>query len=117
MPINLDPTKPRSWSALKAYWRHIRGACGRCGKAIDYDGTRYVWVTIGNRLVRKENPLALDVGHILGRDIDHRKEWAPIDTRPEHAVCNRSAGAAYGNRKRGALRRIRRQAVITSREW
>lgn len=104
MPINLDPTKVRSWRALRTYWRHVRGDCARCGRPIDYDGPRYFYVVIGNGVrERRQNPWALDVGHIMGKDIDPRLMWAPCDTQPEHARCNRRAGARYGNRKRARL--------------
>jgi hypothetical protein len=109
--IDLDPTRARSWVALRAYWRQVRGVCGRCGMEIDYDGPRYVRVGGGRR---RENPWALDVGHILGADLDPRQWWAPVDTRPEHARCNRRAGARYGNRKRAATRR---SFLRTSQHW
>jgi alanyl-tRNA synthetase len=32
--VDLDPDKVRSWAALRAYWRVVRGPCGRCGGPI-----------------------------------------------------------------------------------
>jgi hypothetical protein len=119
MAVDLDPDKVRSWTALRAYWRVVRGPCGRCGGVIHYDEPRYRvgWrrrVIAGQAVLvrtRIENPWALDVDHILGRDIDPRQCWAPVDTRPTHSRCNRRAGAAYGNRKRGQLSRLSRRSA------
>lgn len=115
--VDLDPTVERSWNAIRDYWKVVRGPCRRCGGPIAYDVPRYryIWLKDGTR-VRRENRWALDVGHILGQDIDQRKRWAPIDTAPEHARCNRAAGARYKNAKWGDIRRtiIR---VRTSRNW
>ncbi len=123
MPIDLDPYAVRSMQALRAYWRHVRGPCGRCGQPIDWDGPAYRMYIVNGRTVRRYNPWALDVGHIVERDRDRRCMYAPIDTRPEHALCNRKAGAVYGNRKRGALRALRARAsrsmppLRTSKAW
>jgi hypothetical protein len=122
MPIDLDPTKPRSELKLREYWRHMRVRnCARCHRPIDYDGPRMFEIVkrINGRLVRqwKQNPWALDVGHIVEKDITRKRLYAPIETRPEHAICNRKAGAAYGNRKRGRIKRLRAQALRTSRDW
>lgn len=98
MPPRFAPTgdprlKTYSWAGIKRHWRKQREAqcqAGRCllpGVPIRYDGPR--------------GPDSLDVGHRLGRDVDPRHEWTVDETRPEHQRCNRSAGATYGNRKRG----------------
>jgi len=128
--IDLDPTHVRSWPLLRAYWRHMRQACARCHTAIDYDSPRYVYVWTDGRGYRhrsfvrvpgakqRVNVWTLDVGHIMGRDIDPRSEWAPVDTQPEHVRCNRQAGARYGNGKRARTRLMRRAAILdTSRDW
>jgi hypothetical protein len=100
------------------YWRQLRGPCARCGGPIRYDESRYRYVIKDGIKRRIENPWALDVGHIIEQDRDSRKLYAPNETRPEHARCNRKAGAAYGNRKRGWQRRVARMSVLrTSREW
>ena len=114
MPINLDPTKPRAWTYIVLYWRHMRGPCARCGGIIDYDGPRYYRVLVGGEYKRKVNRWALDVGHIIEKDIDRRRLYAPIDTQPEHVYCNRSKGAQYGNRKRALLKM---RNLRTSRQW
>jgi len=117
--IDMDPTIVRSWPAIIAYWHHVRGPCARCGGPIHYDEPRYRMVTTRAGIRRRiENKWALDVGHKLGRDLDPRTVWAPVDTQPEHAYCNRRAGAIYGNVKRGWRRRVARASVLrTSRRW
>jgi hypothetical protein len=121
MSIDLDITKERNWIQLRAYWRHIRGPCARCNGIIDYDGVRYRYVImrVNGILIRRrqENPLALDVGHRIEADIDRRRFYAPIDTQPEHAYCNRRAGARYGNRKRAIVSAGNRSILRTSRRW
>lgn len=114
MSIDMDPYRIRNWKALIEYWKAVRGNCARCGGPIDYDGPRFrVFEYYGKRITR-QNPWSLDVGHKSVKDRDPRTMWAPIDTQPEHARCNRAAGAAYGNRKRGA---VVRQRLKRSREW
>jgi hypothetical protein len=115
--INLDPTVPRSIIALRVYWRQLRGACARCGGRIHYDEPRYRYVMRDGRRIRVENPWALDVGHIKEQDLDPRKMYAPNETRPEHARCNRAAGARYVNRKRGGRYVARYAILVTSRKW
>jgi hypothetical protein len=128
-PVNLDPTVIRSWPAIRRYWRHLRQDCARCGKPIQYDEPRYKVIIENGRKRRIENPWALDVGHIIDVLLDPRFTgkyittgliWAPIDTQPEHAVCNRRAGAAMGNAKRKKETRKIMPPVPplkTSREW
>jgi len=121
MPINVDVYAARPLPQLRAYWRHVeRLPCARCGGQIDYDGPTYVQVWVDGRLKRKGNPFALDVGHKVEADLDKRKWYAPIDTQPEHARCNRKAGAQYGNRKRGResmQRKAFRVTLRTSQRW
>jgi len=125
MPINLDPTVKRNWQEIRKYWRQVRGPCARCGEAIHYDEPRYAQViTKGGRLKRIENPWALDIGHKLTRDrtrVGQRVSYptgliAPEDTQPEHARCNRRAGAIYGNNKHN-VEPVINTNVKTSREW
>ena len=65
--------------------------CQAPHQPIDYAGT---------------GPWSLDVGHIVGRDEARALGWtrtqinAIQNTHPEHARCNRAAGATYGNAKR-----------------
>ena len=60
----------------------------------------------------------LSVGHIIEVDRAPELMWDEENLRPEHArrtahcVGNYSAGATYGNRKRGA-----RQPAPVSRQW
>ena len=124
MAVNLDPTVERAWWKIREYWRVVRGPCGICGGEIDYDGPRYTHVIKGDKLVRVENTLALDVGHIVERDLTRGEgkripyptgRIAPIETQPEHALCNRSRGARYGNRKRQS--REKPANFNTSRKW
>lgn len=108
-PITGDPRlKTGAWADIKRHWqRERRPQCeaGRCllpGVPIRYDGPR--------------GPDSLDVGHRLGRDVDPRHTWTVDETRPEHERCNRSAGASYGNRKRG-LHVIVMHNPLHTRDW
>jgi 5-methylcytosine-specific restriction endonuclease McrA len=67
--------------------------CGKCGHAV-------------------VKGMAWDVGHIISQDIAPHMAHDPSNWRVEHRHCNRSAGARYGNRKRGIMR-----APASSREW
>ena len=69
--------------------------CGKCGRAV-LPG------------------MAWDVGHIVARDIAPHMTHDPANWRIEHSRCNRSAGATYGNRKRG-MRRL--SLPTSSRTW
>lgn len=69
--------------------------CWRCGRMVTED-------------------MAWDVGHIIGRDVNPEYTHDPNNWAPEHSYCSRSAGARYGNAKRGG--RLRR-AAPTSRDW
>lgn len=57
--------------------------------------------------------MAWDVGHAIETDRAPDLTYDPDVHRVEHAYCNRSAGARYGNAKRSGRRRPR----WTSREW
>lgn len=88
-----DPLlKGRDWAELRAYWRKRRLPCARCGGQIDYEAP-------------KTSPDAFDLGHIIGRDEARALAWprarinSVANTQPEHARCNRSAGAQYRNAK------------------
>lgn len=91
------------WAALVAYWRAELErrplACARCGGPIQRGGRRGPW--------------HLDVGHKDNRADDPRRVWRIEDTQPEHARCNRSAGAAFGN----ARRRHSPRRPIQSEDW
>lgn len=54
-----------------------------------------------------------DIGHAVEIDSNPEGMWDPSLIRIEHRSCNRSSGAAYGNRKRAGRRRI----PPTSRPW
>jgi hypothetical protein len=88
-------TDPRmgtpQWKQIRAYWQSIRPEqceATRCllpGEPITYTEQR--------------TRTSLDVGHILDRNGDERTQWTITDTRPEHAHCNRSAGASIRSTK------------------
>lgn len=67
--------------------------CWRCGG----------WITSATDLT---------IGHVIGVDEAPHLMWEPDNLRPEHRRCNFSAGATYGNRKRGAS-----APAPTSRQW
>lgn len=70
---------------LLAELRRKGGApCPRCGKAMD-----------------PQRPALLDVGHV----VDVALGGGDGPRRLEHSACNRSAGAAAGNRRRGGAPR------------
>jgi len=69
--------------------------CGKCGHAVV---PGMLW----------------DVGHIIARDVAPELTHAPDNWRVEHRHCNRSAGATYGNKKRG---RQRHGIPAPSRPW
>lgn len=124
MRINLDIYAKRSWPEIKRYWRHIRGPCSRCNLPIDYDGKYWEYIYENNSIKKVVNIWALDVGHIVEKDLDPRTDinrwengrtWCPAETQPEHVKCNRRYGARYGNRKRGMVRQFNK--LRTSREW
>ena len=75
------PDHRRMRAAVAPHVRSGRAVCTRCGKPI-----RLVRDALG-RLV----PEPWDLGHS-----DDRRTW----TGPEHASCNRSAGARKGNAQR-----------------
>lgn len=67
--------------------------CWRCGQIITQD-------------------MAWTIGHVIEVDRAPELMWDEENHQPEHATCNFSAGAAYGNRKRGQA-----QPSPTSRRW
>lgn len=67
--------------------------CWRCGRTITPD-------------------MQWTIGHIIEADVAPELMWHPDNLAPEHARCNYSAGARYGNRKRR-----RRLPSYTSRTW
>ena len=54
--------------------------CGRCGQPIDYDAPA-------------EDPASFTLGHILPWSTHPHLREDPANHRPEHAGCNKSAGA------------------------
>jgi hypothetical protein len=50
-------------------------------------------------------------------DLGHDDQDRSLYTGPEHALCNRRAGARAGNRVASRNRRRRREALVTSRAW
>ncbi len=96
--------EPHSSGAYRRASRLTRAAaelaqapCWRCGYPIDYDATVGPW--------------RYTTGHVI--ELDRGGDLTdPDNLRPEHHRCNSRAGAIYGNRKRGQLRRLK-----TSRTW
>lgn len=88
-----NQTDPRmgtpSWRAIRAYYQTQRPT--QCEAPICLLPGRPI--TYGPRC-----PTSLDVGHIESRATDERTQWLLSDCRPEHARCNRSAGAALRKR-------------------
>lgn len=72
----------------------LPAVCWRCGRIITAE-------------------MRWDVGHLVEVDRDPEGAYEDDGYAPEHAYCNRAAGAAYGNRKRGAARAV----SPTSRQW
>ena len=69
--------------------------CARCGRPVE------AW-------------MSWDIGHTIEVDRAPELMWDSALHRIEHSRCNRAAGAAYGNHKRGARRR---RFPPTSRDW
>lgn len=96
---------------LRSYWTKARVTqchADRCllpGRPIRYGGT--------------PGPDSMDVGHITPVvKQPHRKAWAITETRPEHRLCNQTAGTILGNRLRGVRRaRVKAASLDTSRAW
>jgi 5-methylcytosine-specific restriction endonuclease McrA len=100
-----DPAlKSAAWRAVRAYW--VAVATPQC------QAPRCLLPGVPIRYTGKRGPDSLDVGHRVPRARDGRTTWAIADTRPEHARCNRSAGAYIGKRntpKRAQPRPIQSQ--------
>lgn len=107
--------KPLGRKGLRAYWVRAKVAhcqADRCllpGRPIRYDDP--------------PGPDSLDVGHIVPvAKQPGRRAWAITETRPEHRLCNQTAGTILGNRLRG-MRRARAKSstpsvgLDTSRAW
>jgi hypothetical protein len=60
---------------------------------------------------------AWDIGHIIAQDIAPYLTHEQSNWRVEHRGCNRSAGAIYGNRKRGHAPRPLQKLPTPSRKW
>ena len=99
--------------ANRAYWKRQKRPCARCGGAIDYTGKTFIVINGKRRL----NPLALVVGHIVGRYEAKRMGWneaqinALSNTQPECARCSVKSGARLGRRLQGV--KTRRQLAAT----
>lgn len=103
-----DPLFSRAdWKTARQYWMSNDAPCARCGQPID-------------RLAPAGHPASLDVGHVVSRHQARQMGWTPgeinalVNTQPEHATCNRAAGARMGNRLRLAQEPC---SPITSRRW
>jgi hypothetical protein len=92
----LDSRKHKVFN--RAHWMRERKPCARCGKAIDYDGPRYL-------ADGRPNPDYLCVGHKIGRADGIRLGMSPAElndltnSQPECYSCSvGSAGGAPGLR-------------------
>lgn len=90
--------------------------CRRCGKPVN------MALPYRDPRTGKVNPMSKSYGHAHELDANGQ----PYGGRLEHLRCNVSAGAAYGNRKRGKRRRTSsaplrtspdQGAVDASRDW
>ena len=95
-----DPRSTQRFARIRQRWYHWGATnntpCARCGQPIDYTQT-------GN------HPQAPNLGHII--EIDRGiNPYDETNMQLEHARCNASAGATYGNRKR-------RNTRPQSRRW
>lgn len=113
------PNDPRLTShhwrkVVRPYWQAKRLPCARCGKAIDYDGPRYLTTITGKRRL---NPRYLCIGHKVSRNMARRMGWtdeqadAIANTQPECQACSNSSGAREGQRMQAA------RTPTTYRRW
>lgn len=84
---------PRVTRLRREMERELPAICWRCGQVI----------TPG---------MDWTIGHVIEIDRAPELMWERENHRHEHARCNFSAGATYGNRKRGAA-----MPSPTSRQW
>lgn len=114
------PTDPllatTAWrTTIRQYWIRQHLPCARCGRAIDYEGPRYV-VMAGRRRL---NPRYLVVGHKVSRAIAKRTGWteqqinALTNTQPECNHCSVTSGARDGQRAQAKRMAAKRMATIT----
>jgi hypothetical protein len=102
-----------TWTKAQAYWageqRRRTLHCARCGQAIVRGGPRGPW--------------SLDVGHIVSAAQALDNGWsiaqanALTNTQPEHAKCNRLAGAHHGASRRWGRQSIVTMSPVTSGTW
>ena len=96
-----DPRKTRRFTTIRSRW-FAWGQANQipCARACDLGPIRY-------DLRGTHHPLAPNLGHIIevDRGIDPYDE---TNLQLEHARCNTSAGARYGNRKKGRRPQSRR---------
>jgi hypothetical protein len=80
----------------KEHWRRLRLPCAVCGRAIDYDGPRYIQ--------GRQNPRSLVVGHVVSRYTAKRAGWTEqqinslSNSQPECQACSNRSGAQLGAR-------------------
>jgi hypothetical protein len=102
-----DPllAKAAHYKRNRAHWQRLRLPCAVCGRAIDYDGPRY----IGGR----QNGRSLVVGHIVARHWAKQMGWsaaqinALANTQPECQSCSNRSGAKLGNVVQRTKQRVR----------
>jgi hypothetical protein len=101
-----DPilAKAAHYKRNRQYWQRLRLPCAVCGRAIDYDGPRYV--------NDKQNPRALVVGHKVSRYLAKRLGWnereinSLSNTQPECQSCSNKTGARLGQQVQRAKAKI-----------
>lgn len=87
---------PRVTRLRQRMAQELPTVCWRCGYVVTED-------------------MAWTIGHIIEVDVAPELMWESTNHRIEHARCNFSAGARYGNRKRGRSRGV--PTSPTSRDW
>ena len=102
---------------VRNHWKDKRAPCARCGRAIDYDGPRFLVAINGKR---RQNPRYLHVGHIVDRYLAKRYGWTEAEinaisnTQPEHAACSNRSGAKLGQK----VQRAKHPTMInTASRW
>lgn len=112
MPPRKQPTgdpalATPAWRAIRAYWQDQAHP--------DCQAPRCLLPDVPIRYTGRRGIDSLDVGHKDMRDQDTRNTWTLADTRPEHARCNRSAGASYRQAKHRTT--PARPKPIASQTW
>ena len=111
-----DPLLARAshYKRNRKHWQRLRLPCAVCGRAIDYDGPRYV----GGR----QNRRALVVGHKVSRYHAKRLGWteaminATANTQPECQSCSNRTGAQLGRQVQRAKAKVKVKVGASDRD-